>query len=212
MPEWSADDCARILAELSPKHGRQWRAYVAIVLDATLGARVNALLHLEWRDVDLNARTIRWRPELDKLANDRTQPLPRDAVRAFRIAAVWRRKIKYTGPYIIPGAQKRRTGPYTYQGLNAALKGAAGRAGVTWVDYRAMHGFRRYVVNNVLAATGNLTRAGQFVGDVDMRTLTRSYVRARPEELRDVANAMVLPEAKPKAVQALQRNGNGESE
>lgn len=198
VPEWSAEECAKILAALDPRSSRTWRAYVAIVLGAMLGGRANALLHLEWRDVDLAARTIRWRPELDKLGKDRLQPLPRDAVRVLRIARVWRRRMHYEGAFILPGTSRRRsrsTGelPYSYQALQQALQAAAARAGVRWVDYRAMHGFRRFVVNEVLALTGNLTRAGQYIGDSDIRTLARSYVRARPEELRDVAAAVKLP-------------------
>lgn len=194
VPEWTADECARILAELSPKHGRQWRAYVAIVLDAVLGGRSNALLNLEWRDVDLAARTVHWRPELDKLGRDRVQPLPRSAVYAFRVARVWRARIHYTGPYVLPGARgkDKHAHPYRYQSLNASLKAAAARAGVPWIDYRAMHGFRRMVVGNVLALTGNLMRAGKWIGDTDARTLSRSYVRERPEEMRDVADQMQL--------------------
>jgi integrase len=221
VPEWSAQECARILAQLDPKSSRNWRAYVAIVLAALQGTRINALLHLEWRDVDLIERTVRWRPELDKLARDRTQPLPRDAVRVLRIARVWRARLKYEGPFVFPagvveqrgqtrereaweldpkhkraGRKSRRAGdkPFTYSGIHGALKDAAARAGVRWIDYRAMHGFRRFILNQVLGQTGNLTRAGQWIGDTDVRTLTRSYVRSRPEELRDVANAVRLPE------------------
>lgn len=198
VPEFTLDECARILAQLNPKHGRQWRAYVAIVLDALLGGRSNALLNLEWRDVDLAARTLRWRPELDKLAKNRVQPLPRDAVRALRIAKVWRARIGYTGPFVLPGAKGARKfdQPYTYQALNYTLRAAAGRAGVPWILYRAMHGFRRMVLNNALALTGNLTRAGQWIGDTDARTLSRSYVRERPEDMRDVAQSINLPKVK----------------
>lgn len=220
VPEWTEEECARILFELSPRAKRHWRAYVAIVLDAATGGRSNALLNLEKRDIDLTARTIRWRPELDKLANDRPQPLARDAVRAIRIAYVWHRRIGYTGPFIIPGDKRRQKKqtverPYSYQSLNQTMKNAAIRAGVTWVDYRAMHGFRRMVLNNVLAMTGNLTRAGQFIGDTDMRTLTRSYVRVRAEELRDVAQGVRVtekertPRTRKSGRGGRQRNGNG---
>lgn len=193
VPEWTNEECAAILAQLSPKHGRQWRAYVAIQLDALLGGRSAALLGLEWRDVDMDRRTIRWRPELDKLARDREQPLPRAAVRAIRIARVWRARIGYQGPYVLPGArgaEQRAERHYTYQALNYQLQVAAKRAGVRWIPYRAMHGFRRMNLNDVLAATGNLTRAGQWIGDTDMRTLSRSYVRVRADELRDVAEKL----------------------
>lgn len=231
VPEWREPEVRKILAELSPRSPLYWRAYVAIVLDAVLGARSNALLHLEKRDVDLKARTVRWRPELDKLAKDRPQPLPRDAVRAIRIAYTWHKRIGYTGPFILPGDEARRKKkergdqPYKYQSLNQALRNAADRAGVTWVDYRAMHGFRRFVLNNVLGMTGNLTRAGQFIGDTDMRTLTRSYVRPRAEDLRDVADSLSIEERSraPKVAKkgpkttsktsgnrrAVQRNSNG---
>jgi hypothetical protein len=65
-----------------------------------------------------------------------------------------------------------------------------------------MHGFRRYVADNVLSLTGNLACAGQYIGDTDIRTLSRSYVRARPDELRDVANAISLGSAtKPQRIE-----------
>lgn len=216
VPEWSADECGRILAELDPRSPNNWRAYIGIVLVAVLGGRSNALLNLEWRDVDLTARTIRWRPELDKLAKDRVQPLPRDAVRVLRIARVWRDRIDYRGPFVLPGdhnRQKKARGdrPYKYQSLNQSLRHAAERAGVQWIDYRALHGFRRMVVGNVLAATGNLVRAGQYIGDSDVRTLQRSYVRERPEQLRDVAAAMRIPEARPKLTRVPQPTGNAET-
>lgn len=222
VPEWTNDEAARILAALDPRNSRQWRPYVAIVLDAVLGGRSNALLHLEWRDVDFGERTLRWRPELDKLAKDRVQPLPRAAVRVLRLARVWRHRLGYVGPYVIPSATSAGRGvarelkawqrdprhkqvglktrrvvrdrPYSYGALHYQLQEAAARASVRWIPYRAMHGFRRLVLGNALALTGNLVRAGQFIGDVDMRTLTRSYVRERPEDLRDVARAMMLPE------------------
>jgi integrase len=197
VPEWTPEECAKILAQLDPEDARQWRARVAIMLDAVLGTRSNALLNLRWDDVDLTRRVVRWRPELDKLARDREQPLPDDAVRAFAIAQGWRERTKSKSPFVLPAVKKSRSGPYTYQALNNQLRLAAKAAGIRWVKYRAMHGFRRMVVGNVLALTGNLTRAGQWIGDTDARTLSRSYVRERPEEMRDVA-AMV----------ALQPNGN----
>jgi len=198
VPEWTAEECGRILAALNPKSSRTWRTYCTVVLAAVLGMRINALLNLEWRDVDLDARAVHWRPELDKLAKDRTQAMPRDAVRGFRLLRAWRAKIGYTGPFVVPGDKRRqkRAGerPYSYQALNQTLKHAATVAQVRWIDYRAMHGFRRHVLNNALAITGgNIVRAGQFIGDTDLRTLQRSYVRERAEDLRDIADQMALP-------------------
>jgi integrase len=215
VPEWTPDECAKILAQLSPRAALGWRPWAAVVLDSLLGGRSRALLALEWRDVDLGRRVVRWRPELDKLARDREQPLPREAAMAFRVAAVWRRRIGYEGPFVFPGAQDRTRGvkPWGYSALNQALRAAATKAGVRWVDYRAMHGFRRMAVNNVLALTGDLTKAGQWIGDTDARTLSRSYVRARPEELRDLSAKVVLPPKAPKMTRSSEgkgpSNGNG---
>lgn len=222
VPEWTEHECALIRQQLDPRASRYWRAAVAIDLAAVLGTRVNALLNLEWRDVDMTARTVRWRPELDKLAKDRVQPLPRDAVRAMRIARVWRARLGYEGPWVFPSGVTEQRGqsrelkawerdpkhkrlgkqshrrpadkPYTYAAVNQALRNAADRAGVRWISYRAMHGFRRFMLNNALKLTGNLSMAGRFIGDTDMRTLTRSYVRDRPEEFRELASRIALPE------------------
>jgi len=73
--------------------------------------------------------------------------------------------------------------PWTYQAFNQALIRLEQRAGVPHVAYRAAHGFRRYVIDELNARTGNPVLAGQYVGDKDLRTLMRSYVRERPEEL-----------------------------
>lgn len=69
---------------------------------------------------------------------------------------------------------------------------------MTHVPHRAAHGFRRYVVTEIHAATGNLGLAGQYVGDKDIRTLARSYLRERPEELRRAVEHMERTEATPK--------------
>lgn len=224
IPEWTAHECAAILSQLDWRKASEWRAYVAIIIDMALGTRSSALLNLEWRDVDMKRRAIRWRRELDKVGNEREQPMTRDVVRALRIAKVWRRRIRYTGPYVIPGGtsasrgevrekkpweldpKNKRVGckpravadkPYTYSALNRALRCAADRAEIPWIPYRAMHGFRRYAVNEVLRLTGNLVRAGQWVDDTDIRTLQKSYVRERPELLREVAAAIEVPAHRP---------------
>ena len=67
-------------------------------------------------------------------------------------------------------------------GVHQALIRLEHRAGVPHVAYRGAHGFRRYVINDVNAR--NLVLAVQYVGDKDLRTLMRSYVPERPEELQ----------------------------
>ena len=86
--------------------------------------------------------------------------------------------------------------PRGYSSYNRRLHQAAATADpvVPTVKYRATHGFRRHVVNNVLEATGgHLALAGQFIGDRDLPTLARSYARPRQDQMRAVADRMVDP-------------------
>jgi integrase len=212
VPEYTPADVAALMAQLSFRSSRTWRTWCAVQIASLLGPRQNALLNLEWRDVDLRSRTVRWRAELDKRGREREQPLPREAVFAFRVAAMWRRRSGYMGRFVFLPVQARRADrPWTYAALSAQLTAAEGRAGIAHVAYRGMHGFRRGACKNVLAVTnGDLNKAGEWIGDTDLRTLKRSYLKTRPEELRSVANLLRMPTENgenPKAV-ATERQSN----
>jgi integrase len=211
VAEYTPAEAAGIMASLDYRTMRAWRPWVAITLAGVLGMRQNALLYLEWRDVDLNARTVRWRPELDKLGRDRVQPLPRAAVFAFRIAKVWRGREEYDGRFVFPAVQRERRGdkPWTYQALVEQLHNAEDRAGVARKPYRGMHGLRRMVAKNVLARTGgDLNAAGEWIGDTDLRVLKDSYLKERPEELRALAGRMDVDVRNPKKAKPLQPSDN----
>lgn len=60
-------------------------------------------------------------------------------------------------------------------------------AGVEHEELQAAHSFRQQVVSELLARTGNLVLARCYVGDTDLRTPTRSYVRDRQDDLRNAA-------------------------
>jgi integrase len=215
IPEYAPREAKKMLRKVDPRSSGDWRLYVAIHLFAFAGPRQNAARHLEWRDVDFSAGTVRWRPELDKLGYDRTQPLPPQVMDALWVAYGWRGAYGYQGKYILfrPGAgmldrggwhdgvarvsaRSRRRAvakpdqPWTYSAFNGALRRLEERSGVPHIKHRAAHGFRRYVINEVNARTGNLVLAGQYVGDKDLRTLMRSYVRERPEELARAVTEM----------------------
>ena len=190
VPEYTPEEYRRIMAQLTYRDSRQWRAWVALVLGGTLGPRQRALVNLSWPDIDLAARVVTWPAQFDKLGRVRSQPLPRAAVFALRVARVWQQRMDYRGRYVIPAASMkgRRDAHYTYSALQGRLHAACDAAGVARIRFRAMHGLRRMVVNNVLSVTGgNLDLAGKYVGDTDHRTLTRSYVKKRAGELKPVA-------------------------
>lgn len=226
IPEYTPQEARALLAKCDPRDSRLWRLYVALHVFAFAGPRQNAARHLEWDDVDFGAGTVRWRPEYDKLGYDRTQLLPVQVIDALWVAYGWRTAYGYDGPYIFfrPGAgtidrggwHTARKGPtkrslarasakpdkpWTYQAFNGALRRLEDAVGIEHVQHRAAHGFRRYVVTEIHAATGNLALAGQYVGDKDIRTLSRSYLRERPEEMRRAVDHMErtsVPEATPK--------------
>jgi integrase len=177
---------------------------------------------IEWK------ATIRWRPENDKLGKDRTQPVPAAVAEALWVAYGWAIAFGYAGELVFfrPGAGTRDRGirwknkvgyvsersraraaakpdkPWTYASYHAGLMAAEKVAKVPHMPYRAAHGFRRYVVNEILAKTGNIALAGQYIGDDDIRTLQASYVRPRAEDLRAVSDHMegaAVSQASPRA-------------
>lgn len=216
IPEYSPAEATAILSQADPRDSRRWRPYVASYVLAFAGPRQNAALNLRWSDVDFDAATIRWRPEHDKLGKDRVQPVPVPVLDALWVAYGWAIAFGYEGEFVFfrPGAGTRDRGirwknktayvsarslaraaakpdkPWTYASYHGWLVEAEKAAKVKHQPYRAAHGFRRYVVNELLKKTGNLALAGQYIGDDDIRTLNRSYVRKRAEDLREVSDHM----------------------
>jgi integrase len=183
--EYSADETEKILAALDPNSATQWRPWVALTLCANQGTRQNAVLHLQWADVDEALGVITWQPQWDKMGHDWTQPM-RDATReAFRIAREWRAKNEYEGPWIIPaGSSKNANDVYTIQSLWSALKGAERRSGVEVKKGRGGHGLRRKVMGDVNAEMGDPALALLAIGDTDIRQ-ANTYLKKRDERVKD---------------------------
>lgn len=177
--EFSGDETEKVLAALDPNSATQWRPWVALTICANQGTRQNAVLHLQWPDVDEELGTLHWQPQWDKMGHDWTQPM-RDATReALRVAREWREKAGYEGPWVIPaGSSKNRNEVYTIQSLWAALRSAQVRSGVELKKGRGGHGFRRKVAGDVNAATGDPALALLTIGDTDLRQ-ANSYVQKR---------------------------------
>ena len=191
MSEFSAEDRAKVLAQLNPRDSRQWRAWVLTVLFAYCGPRQRAARHLEWRDIDLAAGTIHWRPELDKMAGERVQPMPTPVLEAFWVAYGWRCAQGYSGPFVFyapKGTRRERGLPYGAQAYISALHAAEKRAGITSVRYRASHGFRRGIAGDVHAKTGSSKAAAAWIGDKSTRIVEKHYILDRAEELRKTAD------------------------
>lgn len=211
IAEYTPDETRRLLEQFDPKDARDWRWFALTVLFAFAGPRQTAARYLMWDDVDLDAATITWRAEHDKLGKHRVQPVPSQVVEALWVAYGWRLAFGYEGRFVFfrPGAGLRDASngfarsarararaeakpdqPCTYSAYNTRLRAAEASANVAHVPYGAAHRFRRFALTEAHRRTGNLELAGQYIGDSDVRTLQRSYLRERPEEVRRVADEM----------------------
>jgi hypothetical protein len=214
VPEWSPEDTlrlgAQLLSERASRSSRHWRIEVAFFIAVGQGPRQNAMRHLSFDDVNLSGETIRhptkadvvlpprsvwWNPAYDKRGEERVQPLTRGTVRALRIAQVWRRRLQYGGPWVLPPSHARvleRGDPITYQALNQALRELCDRCDpvVVWIKGRAFHGFRKHAAGEVHRLTNSERSAADWIGDKDIKVVRRHYLKRRAEEQRSVATSI----------------------
>jgi integrase len=97
-PKYSVQERDRLRAAVSPHRADQWRPWTAVTIAAHQGARMNAILHLQWADVDLETRTIVWRARWNKTGREWRQPVTELAAGALGIACVWRERDGHAGP------------------------------------------------------------------------------------------------------------------
>lgn len=214
VPEWNPEEtralAQQLLAEQASRSSRHWRLEVAFFLAMSQGPRQNAMRHLADDDVNLSGQTVRhptakdvvlpprsvwWNPAFDKTASERVQPLTRDAVRAIRIARVWRRRMNYRGKWLLPPAREKtlvRGEPWGYQAMNQALRELCKRCtpAVAWVKGRAFHGFRKFAAGEVHRVTNSERAAADWIGDKDVKVVRKHYLKKRAEEQRAVASSI----------------------
>ena len=179
--EYRTADWQAIVAQL-PLEGRAWRAGAVLRLCGLQGARQNAVLHLQWEDVDLAAQTITWQAAWDKTGTRRVQPLRPAARVVFEAVRAHHAAEGLTSPWLFPGRRAREV--YSAQSLWAALVRAEREAGIPHQPRRAAHGFRRMLFGNVLEATHDLGAAMDVLGDTDLRVVSRSYRKSRLDQQR----------------------------
>lgn len=180
VPEFEA-----ILRQLDARSALQWRPWVAIMLLGHQGMRERSVLHLRWED--LRGDRILWPAKWQKNGRAFGQPLRWGGLAALETARWWRERLGLVSPWILPGRDAARA--YGAQALWHALHEAERRAGITHQPYRGTHGFRRMVVGEIVAVTGNLVTAMQFIGDRDLKQAT-SYAKARFDVLAQVASVL----------------------
>ena len=67
-------------------HASSWQFKLALILQRETRRRNSAIRELLWSDIDLGARELTWRGELDKSGKRSVTPLPEPAVEALRKA------------------------------------------------------------------------------------------------------------------------------
>ncbi len=194
--EYTREERDAILQALRPDRHTEWRAWAAVAIAAYQGARMRAIVHLQWRDLDFEAGEIAWRARWDKTGRDRAQPMTDGARVALVVAKQWREYDAYRGPWVFHTPHRQRwhladeeRAAWTAQALWLALTKAERRAGVRHLPYRAMHGFRRAVAGDVLELTRDVKLALDWIGDVDLGMAHR-YLRPRNPRLEEAATAV----------------------
>jgi integrase len=181
--EFTGAEFLALLAQFRPDLDSQWRPYVALALCGLQGVRQNAVLHLQWADVDLEAGRVTWRAEWDKLGNTWSQPLRPASRVALEHALAWREKHKRNDPWVFPAGSSKSTQPtYSIQSLWAALQRAERKAGIAHQARRGGHGLRRLLSGDVWEATGDAMLALRAIGDRDPRQMDR-YLKDRDDRV-----------------------------
>jgi integrase len=189
IPEYRADELAAILAQLPIDKATTWRAAGVLALCGLQGARVTAVLKLDWSDIDMEAGTIRWRPEWDKQGRDETSPM-RAPTRAVLEAI--RHRTNGTGWVFPAGSKLNKRATYSIQSLLIALHAAEQRAGLATVKYRGSHSLRRLVFNDVLQVSGDIGAAMAAIRDTSLQVASK-YLRGRDDRVRLAFDALDKP-------------------
>ena len=209
--EYRREDFDRIVGMLRSQHGAEWRASVALLIIGKQGVRQNAALHLTWAAVDFLHGRLTWQASFDKNGRTWTQPMRLETYVALLTARWWRNRLGYTGPWVLPPARVRNTGPYTAQSLWHQQTRAERLAGVPHLELRAAHGLRRMVVNDILTETsGDMEAAAQFIGDKDLQIVRGSYRRTREDELVALADRLDATLTGPQPIEPAPVGGSDE--
>jgi integrase len=118
-------------------HAPNWRMALVMELCRETGRRSNSVRQLRWEDVDMEARTVTWRREMDKARRESVTPLSGLAVLALRGAP----RIEGS-PWLIPSV-KDPSQPASSNSLNGWMQRAKIKAGLDGVKRLGYHGEKR---------------------------------------------------------------------
>ena len=129
------------MLRVAPLVGAQFA--LALLLAVETGHRMGSIRLLQWRDVDLEQCTVRWRAESDKIGLDHTTPLSQEVVAALQTAAL----AKATG-WVLPAIEDDSQ-PCPRRTLLKWWSRAQALAGIAPVPGLGYHSLRRRFANDL---------------------------------------------------------------
>ncbi len=173
-----SDEEYRTLLKVSRRVG--WRFHVALVLAHETGHRIGAIRKLQWSDIDIEGRTIRWRAEHEKTGYEHTTPLTDEAIAALETVQA-RNPARGNAP-VLPSTQDPSTCVRPWM-LGERWRTAERLAGLEPKRGRGWHSLRRKFASDLMDLP--LKVLCQLGGWKNAKTVLRCYQQADEGQLRE---------------------------
>ena len=156
-----------------------WRFYVALVLAHETGHRIGAIRKLQWTDIDIEGRTIRWRAEHEKTGYEHRTPATEKAIAALA-EALDRNSARGKAP-VLPSTQDPAICVRRWM-LDDRWRKAERLAGLEPKRGRGWHSLRRKFASDLMDLP--LKVLCQLGGWKDAQTVLRCYQQPDEVQLR----------------------------
>ena len=156
-----------------------WRFHVALVLAHETGHRIGAIRKLQWNDIDIEGRTIRWRAEHEKTGYEHRTPMT-DAALAALEEALDRNSARGRAP-VLPSTQDPSICARRWM-LDDRWRKAERLAGLEPKRGRGWHSLRRKFASDLMDLP--LKVLCQLGGWKDAQTVLRCYQQPDEVQLR----------------------------
>ena len=161
---------------------RKWlKLELALVLAEATGRRLGAIRQLRWDDIDLSAKTIRWRAETDKKGKEWIVPIPSELCEELR---AFRPKMGGEFGGLVFPRHTDSTRSVSRDAFRHWLRDAEERANLPELDGSLWHAYRRaWATSRKNLSVVDVAAAG---GWSDISTLLKCYQQADKETLLEV--------------------------
>lgn len=174
---------AQYAAMLRLARSMDWRFRLALILAHETGHRIASIRNLLWSDIDLEARTVRWREDVDKQSWRHKTPLTETAVEALRAARSTSGRIGEAHVFPEPGEPSRPCEKQTMDDWWDEAQEALEQDGVIEEDIEQMgwHSLRRKFAHDYRHLP--MRELMDLGGWKNAETLRRCYLQPTQEDL-----------------------------